>query len=319
MKRHDEVQIHFQKAQELVVTNAFYQEHITQLFQWMVQADRVDHDVTSLTLALTGESKAQIVSKQQGMVAGLEELDFLLKKNTPLTFSPLVVDGEMLSKNDVVAEVTGKNKEILAYERTILNIIGRMSGIATEARSLISLIENISPAPTIAAIRKTPMMMLDKKAVAVGGGLTHRLSLADEILIKDNHLGMLQKELGLATSEHAAQEAVKRCMQSAQNYFEIEVDTLSQANAVLHTFARENAQQKNQKMMAILLDNFKPADATRFVESLKKLPLFESVLIEASGEITGANIATWATTGVDVVSLGALTHSPKVFNFSMQY
>jgi len=162
-------------------------------------------------------------------------------------------------------------------------------------------------------------MFIDKKAVAVGGGLTHRLSLSDEILIKDNHLGMLQQELGLKTTEQAAEYAVKKCMNSSKDYFEIEVDTFAQANAILHTFVKENAKLKKQKMMTILLDNFKPADAKQFVNSLKKLPVYNSILIEASGEINAKNLSEWATTGVDVVSLGAITHSPKVFNFSMQY
>jgi len=319
MTRQEMILSHFQKAQELVVTNTIYKDHITKLFAWMAQADRVDQDITSLVLSLKGEGKARIISKQQGIAAGIEELVFLLKNNTSLTFSPLVTDGAVLAKEDIVAEVSGKNTEILAYERTILNILGRMSGIATEANSLITSISNIPNAPAIAAIRKTPLMMLDKKAVAVGGGLTHRLHLADSILIKDNHLLLLQRDLHLKSEELGAEEAVRRSMQSQQQYFEIEVDTLLQANAVLHTFVRENAKQKKPKMMAILLDNFTSVEAKNFVDSLRKLLLYASVLIEASGEITRDNVSEWATTGVDVVSLGALTHSAKVFNFSMSY
>jgi nicotinate-nucleotide pyrophosphorylase (carboxylating) len=138
-------------------------------------------------------------------------------------------------------------------------------------------------------------------------------------LIKDNHLLLLQKEAHLKSSEQAATEAVRRSMQSQQQYFEIEVDTLLQANAVLHTFVAENAKKKKPKMMAILLDNFQPNDAKNFVDSLRNLPVYASVLIEASGEINSTNLSSWATTGVDVVSLGALTHSAKVFNFSMSY
>jgi len=317
MKRSDAVLLHFQKSAELTVSHKFYRDHITELFNWMIQADAVGKDITSQTLSLRGSGKTQIVTKQEGVIAGIEELTELLSKNTGLVFSSKVSDGAKVKKNEVVAEVTGENTEILGYERTILNILGRMSGIATGTDVLVSSIKTINDAPFIAATRKTPLMMIDKKAVAVGGGLTHRLSLADEILIKDNHLGMLQKELGLATSENSAQEAVRRCMNSEKEYFEIEVDTLSQANAILHTFVQENS--RKNKTMGILLDNFTPADAKHFVDSLRKLPVYNSVLLEASGEITQANLSEWATTGVDVVSLGAFTHSPKVFNFSMSY
>ena len=319
MDRHDSILLHYQKSDELNVSKKFYRDHITELFLWMVRADAVSDDVTSKTLTLIGKGKTQIVTRQEGIIAGLEELKELLAKNTGLAFISKVSDGDRVAKNVVVAEILGENTEILAYERTILNILGRMSGVATETDVLVSSIKNIAEVPYIAAIRKTPLMMIDKKAVAVGGGLTHRLSLSDEILIKDNHLGMLQKELNLPTSEKAAEEAVVKCLQSDKDYFEIEVDTLAQANAILHTFVKENTKLKKQKMMTILLDNFKPDDAKQFVNSLKKLPVYNSILIEASGEISAKNLSEWAATGVDVVSLGAITHSPKVFNFSMQY
>ncbi len=319
MKRADAIKRYFQKVSELTVSKKAYRKHLTELFGWMIQADAVTDDIASNTLAISGKGMTQIVSKQAGVIAGIAEVAELLKMHTSLEFLPSIKDGNHVNREEVVAEVRGDNTEILAYERAILNILGRMSGIATETARLVVLLHGIPDAPAIAAIRKTPLMMLDKKAVAVGGGMTHRLSLADSILIKDNHLGMLQKELGLETSEQAAEEAVKRCMQSKEDYFEIEADTLSQANAILHTFVKENTNFKNSKMMAILLDNFRPMDAKQFVESLKKLSIYDSVLIEASGEITAENIVSWAQTGVDVVSLGAITHSAKVFNFSMRY
>ncbi len=319
MQRNDALILHFQKVAELHVSKKFYRDTIAELFTWMIEADGVSNDVTSKTLAVSGKGKTEIVTRQEGIISGLEEIEELLSKNTNLVFKSKIKDGDQVSRDTIIAEVNGENTEILAYERTILNILGRMSGVSTETNLLISSIKHIKGAPFISSLRKTPLMMIDKKAVAIGGGLTHRLSLSDEILIKDNHLGMLQKELGFKTSEKAAEEAVSRCMQSKCDYFEIEVDTLSQANAILHVFVNENAKQKKPKMMTILLDNFKPADATKFVVSLKKLPVYDSVLIEASGEINKTNLADWATTGVDVVSLGAITHSPKVFNLSMQY
>src|SRR5579872_759974 len=208
MKREKAILLHYQKVGELTVSKKSYRDHITELFQWMIQADAVKDDITSNTLKLKGKGKTEIVTRQEGIIAGLEELKELLAKNTRLVFKPKVKDGARVEKDQIVAEFSGDNIEILAYERTIVNILGRMSGVATETDVLVSLIKKAKNAPFIAAIRKTPLMMIDKKAVAVGGALTHRLSLSDEILIKDNHLGMLQKELRLESSEKTAEEAV---------------------------------------------------------------------------------------------------------------
>lgn len=319
MKRENTILLHFQKSGNLTISNSHYRDHIIKLFLWLTKADDVTNDVTIKTLAVTGNGKARIIGKQDGVIAGLEEVNFLLDKFTKLAFIPKVSDGEHVTQDTIIAEVSGENKEILAYERTILNILGRMSGIATETDLIISSIAGISGAPFISSLRKTPLMYFDKKAVSVGGGLTHRLNLSDSILIKDNHIAMVQKKHRLKSPEEAIDIAVKSCMDSSNFYFEIEVDTLSQANALLHTFVRENAKQKSPKVMAIMLDNFIPTDATKFVDSLKKLPVYDSILIEGSGEITRINLSTWAKTGVDVISMGALTHSPKVFNFSMSY
>lgn len=319
MKREKTIVEHFQKSQDLTVSNKQYRDHIEQHFSWLIKADAVTNDITTKTLAINGEGKAQIISKQVGVIAGIEEVIFLLGKYTSLSFMPNVSDGDQVQRDSVIAEVAGENREILAYERTLLNILGRMSGIATETDLLITSVASIPGAPFIASLRKTPLMFMDKKAVAVGRGLTHRLSLSDSILIKDNHLAMLQETLRLASLEQSAWTAVRLCMGSDNRYFEIEVDSLSLANTVLHTFVQENAKRHPKKTMAVLLDNFTPNDAKRFVDSLKKLPVYETVLIEASGEINKNNLSSWAATGVDVVSLGVLTHSPKVFNFSMAY
>lgn len=126
MSRADAVALHFQKAAELTVAKKNYQEHLTELFLWMVKADAVTDDITSKTLSLMGKSTTRIVSKQGGMIAGIEELAELLTKHTKLTFSSLINDGERVAKETLIAEVIGENTEILAYERTILNILGRM-------------------------------------------------------------------------------------------------------------------------------------------------------------------------------------------------
>src|SRR5258708_6921221 len=150
MKRSDAIELYFQKADELTVSKKIYRDHSTELFLWMVKADAVKDDVTSKALSLTGKGKTHIISKQKGVVAGIEELTQLLSKHTSLNFSPLVSDGAHVKEEDVIAEISGENTELLAYERTILNILGRMSGIATKTDSLISSINTIPNTPYIA-------------------------------------------------------------------------------------------------------------------------------------------------------------------------
>src|SRR5258708_6412662 len=137
MTRDKAVLLHFQKAAELSVSQKFYRNHITKLFQWMIEADGVKNDITSMTLKITGKGKTEIITRQEGIIAGLEELQELLAKNTNLVFKPKVTDGVRVSKDKIIAEVSGDNREILAYERTILNILGRMSGVATETDKLV--------------------------------------------------------------------------------------------------------------------------------------------------------------------------------------
>src|SRR5437773_2959284 len=201
MDRKNLVTRYFQKKDELVSSNSFYANHIMELFHWMLKADEINNDITSQFLSLQGEGRMQIIAKQKGILAGIEEIAYLLKQEKDITFSPLLSDGSHIIKADVLVEITGDNRKMLAFERTILNIIGRMSGIATDTNKIIQSIQNISNMPCIAATRKTPLMLLDKKAVAIGGGFTHRLSLSDEVLIKDNHLKILQKELGISIEE----------------------------------------------------------------------------------------------------------------------
>src|SRR5882724_4807247 len=115
MKRDKAILLHYQKAGELKVSKTFYRGHITKLFEWMIQADAVTHDITSKTLVITGKGKTEIVTRQVGIIAGLEELKELLVKNTHLRFKALVTDGSSVAKDTIVAQVSGENSEILAY------------------------------------------------------------------------------------------------------------------------------------------------------------------------------------------------------------
>lgn len=290
-----------------------YKDHLTELFHWIIKADTIHQDVTSQTLHLGGKGTAHIVSKQAGIIAGIEEVVSLID-STSLQVMQTIPDGSPIPSGQHIMSLSGENTQLLAYERVLVNILGRMSGIATHTHDMKMMMPNDTP--IIAATRKTPWMLLDKKAVAIGGGLTHRLHLADWAMIKDNHVKILQKKLGKSI-EATIEEAVKRMLHAHTDFFEIEVATAAQATTAIKTFAREQAQKNTT--MAILLDNFTPTTAKQTVATLKKNSLANTIIIEASGNITGKTLPSWAKTNVDILSLGSLTHSSTTLDISMSY
>lgn len=297
---------YFQKKDLLRVENKEYQETISFLFKWLTKNDKVNHDVTS-RLFPDYPCTAQIIACEEGMAAGLEEVAFLLGNFTSLSFYPLIQDGHLFKKGENIAQIHGQSHQILAYERTILNILQRMSGIATKTFRLINL---ISQPPYLAATRKTPWMTLDKKAVSVGGGLTHRLNLADGILIKDNHLVSLSIE-----------DALINIFKKKKNtLIEIEVETEKQAKSAImayQNFLARNLSPLTHHRFALLLDNFHPSQAKALLKKLSKEDV-SKIIFEASGGINEKNLQEWAKTGVDLLSLGFLTHSVFSTNFSLE-
>ncbi len=291
------VEKYFQKKHLLTISNPSYAKQLSDLFLWMIKADDVKNDMTiSLPVKKTGT--AEIICKQNGIIAGTEEITYLVKKYTKLSIKTHVADGTKVSRGKSILTLTGNSRELLGFERALLNIIGRMSGIATFTHTLNNA--------ALAATRKTPWMSLDKKAVAIGGGLTHRLSLSDFPLIKENHLALLHESV---------EETVKR-MVAMNVFFEIEVRTIDEAFIVVKTFSE--AKKSPEFIMAIMLDNVTPRTAALFVKEMQKNPGYSHMLIEASGEITEKNLPLWGKTGVDVLSLGSLTHSAPTFNVSMK-
>lgn len=303
----------FQKSDQLTVENTGYKKTISSFFQWLIDNDKVNNDKTTKFFHNL-PAKAKIIAKQEGIVAGLEEVNFLLKKHTNLNFKPLLKDGNKFTNGTEIAQIKGKFHEILGYERTILNILQRMSGIATETNKLINLI-NQRPAcagrpttndqrPLIAATRKTPWMSLDKKAVAVGGGLTHRLNLSDGILVKDNHLAFVSIENALQILDDKYQNEL----------IEVEVTNTKQAFNAISIFNKLNT----NNYLAIMFDNFTPQMTKLTLNNLQKEFDISSIIFEASGGINKNNLSEWAKTGVDIISLGALTHSTHASNLSLE-
>jgi nicotinate-nucleotide pyrophosphorylase (carboxylating) len=238
---------------------------------------------------------AEIVAKQDGVVAGLDiAREVLLSLDQAVDFSVHVAEGTRVDRRVVLAQVTGSARALLTGERTALNFLGRMSGIATLTRQFVDAIAGTRAA--ILDTRKTApgLRTLDKLAVLRGGGENHRLGLFDMILIKDNHIDFAGS---LAAAVNRAR--------AAQTQLEIEVETRTLADV-------EDALRLG--IRRILLDNMSTATMREAV----KLNQGQARL-EASGNVTLSTVREIAETGVDYISVGALTHSPKVFDVSFEW
>jgi nicotinate-nucleotide pyrophosphorylase (carboxylating) len=243
--------------------------------------------------------KAVVVAKEEGLAAGIEETT-ILAEYLGLKVQTKVVDGEKIKNKQVLLEIYGDAKTILAAERTLLNLLSRMSGIATRTRSFTNKLKKAGVKTRIAATRKSApgLLYFDKKAVIVGSGDPHRLHLDDMILIKDNHLAIVG----------SIEEAIKKAKANGSFTKKIEVEVTTAEDAVKAAKAGADI---------IMLDNFSPKQAKEATEMLKDAG-FDDVLLEVSGGITSETLLEYAMAKVDVISMGELTHSAKALDISLE-
>jgi nicotinate-nucleotide pyrophosphorylase (carboxylating) len=304
------VEIAYQKGNELNLNNQSYISWLDDFFTKEYSEDVGAGDVTSTAVLTKNESStAFLEAKAPGVIAGIEEVSWFLQKHS-LDVNVHKKDGEEALRGETILEIQGKQKDVLATERIALNVLQRMSGIATETKRLADLLNGYST--RVAATRKTVLKYLDKKAVFLGGGLTHRFGLWDCILIKDNHLEALKKEGKVDYIETALVKA--SAFVDKVGFIEIEVTSHEEAVRAAKKF--KNLGLKTP--CVVMLDNMEPAAIKQVLETLREKALYDSVLLEASGKITPENIQEYAKTGIDVVSLGYLTHSARVLDMSLE-
>ena len=304
------VELAYQKGTELNLNNENYLSWLEAFFDKEYADDVGAGDITSeAVLAKNKPRKALLKAKQSGVIGGIEEVSWFFRKHH-LDVKACIKDGEEALQGETILEIQGGQKDILATERIGLNILQRMSGIATETKRLADLLKDFNT--RIAATRKTPLRYLDKKAVFLGGGLTHRFGLWDSILIKDNHLETLKSE-GI---QDYIETAIAKASEFADKVGFIEIEATSHEEAV--RAARKFKTLRLKKPCIIMLDNFLPKAIERTLETLREEALYDNVLLEASGEITPENISEYARTGIDVVSLGYLTHSATALDMSLE-
>ncbi len=303
----------FQRGHLLTVKNKFYRDWIKKFIIDETKGDvGTKGDITTDAVLKNGRKvKAYIHSRSDGIVAGIEEASLLLE-NSKIKVKALVKDGGKVKKGSRILLLEGNEKIMLKIERPILDILSRMSGIATLTNNLNKRIKNKVP---IASTRKTEWRYLDKKAVFVGGGLTHRLALWESILIKDNHLDALGNEGVEDVIDTALERVWKKRDKSV--FVEIEVFNERQALKAAKKF-KELQSLSNEVPCFVMLDNMEPREIKKIVKILKRNGLFDNILIEASGGINPGNIRKYAKTGVDVLSLGYLTTTVRSLDIKLR-
>ena len=240
---------------------------------------------------------AEITAEQSGIIAGLTEANMLFSHYGVAVEQP-ARDGNEVGAGEILLSLTGDAKKILLVERTALNIIGRMSGIATQTRKMAEIISAVNPHCRVAATRKTcpGFRALDKKAVQLGGGDPHRGDLSEGILLKDNHLALIPLREAIVAAKKVTL------------YKKIEVEAETPADALLAASAGADI---------ILLDNMNPDQVTATLIDLAREGFRERVIIELSGGIDERTIGAYAALGVDVISMGALTHTVRNFSVTL--
>ena len=300
------------RGSDLHLENPEYMRSVRAILGELLTSDIGAGDLTAAALGLKQEhapflSKGRVLAKEPGVAAGLAEYGWLLG-GAGIAVTPRKKDGDWMEAGETLLEIAGERGDLLAYERVGLNLLQRMSGIATATRNLQERVTRHNPGANVVGTRKTPWGLLDKRALHLGGGGTHRLGLWDAILVKNNHLALLS-----ANEAEAATEAVRRAwsFRDKAGFIEVEVRGKDAALAAARVFAELQERDGNDAgcPCLLLLDNLQLAGVARIVAALRDAGLWETVLIEASGNISQENIDEYAACGADALSVGALTHS----------
>jgi nicotinate-nucleotide pyrophosphorylase (carboxylating) len=259
----------------------------------LLEEDVLPEDITSK--AVKGvKCRAYVVAKEEGLLAGNKFLVPFLE-DMRLKVIEAKPDGNYFKKGDKLLIFEGDGEDVLMVERTLLNLLSRLSGIATATSLMVKLARTVNSNVVVAGTRKTTpgLRLFEKYAIEVGGGDPHRYNLSDMVLIKDNHIALLG---GIRN----AVESVRKYV-SFSKKIEVEVTSLKEA-----------IEAYEAKADIILLDNMTPDEVGEVVSHLKG-----KILIEASGRITPDNVVEYAKTGVDIISSGYITHSVKAIDMSL--
>jgi nicotinate-nucleotide pyrophosphorylase (carboxylating) len=264
----------------------------------MLKEDVGSGDVTT-EITPNKRITAVIRSNSNGYASGIHELGVLFRGHR-IKATPKVKDGGKVRRNQVVFVLEGRVNDILPLERVSLNLLSRMSGVTTLTRKYALVLKKAKSKAKVVATRKTApgLMRLDKKAVALGGGLTHRMGLYDMVLIKDNHLKVFGKDVNKALA------AAKKAKNSRK--IEVEVSSTNDALTAIKCGAG-----------IVMFDNMRPNQIKAAIDAIRRIGLRRKVLLEASGGVNLANLKAYGKTGVDWISAGRLTQSAEALDYTL--
>jgi len=278
----------------------FISPHINRLIDLALDEDQVGFDVTSQIFFSGKTSSAYLIAKEPMVVAGLQMVAAVFARvDSSILWSPLVEDGQAINKGDLLGRLSGPTVGLLGGERTALNFLQRMCGIAGKTHSLVQALNN--PKIRLADTRKTlpGYRELDKYAVRCGGGYNHRLSLAGGVMLKDNHI---------AAADGSIEEAVKKVREQAPHTLrvEVEVTTLDQAREAATVGAE-----------IIMLDNMNAEQMREAIAVIREIA--PKTCIEASGNVTLERLPELGKLDLDVISVGGITHTIAAADISMRF
>ena len=255
----------------------------------------IGYDDVSCNIIPDCRVNAEVIAKEFGVVAGLAEATQIFEYFEVFPATDFQ-DGDMVKENDIILSLDGGSRSILRAERLALNFLGRMSGIATLTREYVER----AGGPRIAGTRKTTpgFRKFEKKAIAAGGGDPHRYNLSDAVMIKDNHIAVIGLEKAIIAAKRAASFTKK---------IEVEVETVDDA-----------VRAAKMGVDIIMFDNMTVKEIQKAVKILEEKGLRDNITLEASGGISIENVDKYARTTVDVISIGALTHSSNWLDISLR-
>ena len=257
--------------------------------------------------------KAKLISKQKGVICGQIVINRMLDKHAPnCSYDWKVNEGELVKEREHILQISGFSSEILKVERVMLNLLGRLSGISTTTSEWVSDSNDLQ----LACTRKTEWGILDKWAVHIGGGLTHRLFRSDALMLKENDFASAI-ESGEDQNDSIKKLISEIDLEKYSKFTVIEVQNINEAILAAQTWSEKQRENSTTDSVVLLLDNMGPMNARTVVTELQKLDLRKWCILEGSGGITKDSISEWSSSGVDLISTSAMNRGVKPLDISL--
>ncbi len=261
-------------------------------------------DPSNIDVITAGRSISRIIAKENGVLSGRPVLDYLIENHcNGATIVWNFTEGQGFQKGQEIVSIVANSDEILRIERICMNLITRLSGIASTTSKWSEQLGGVS----LAATRKTNWGILDKWAVHIGGGLTHRLDRSDGLMIKENDFSLAKLTL---------EEILSTC-RTANDFPVIEVESSDQALSVVNSWIGLQTGSPSTHQLTLMMDNLGPENCRKFSDRLEDMGLRQEFVLEGSGRVRWENLQDWAQSGVDVVSSGSITMEPQMIDMTM--